>query len=377
MDALILSCGTGGGHNAAGRAVMERLEARGHGVTMLDPYTLAGGSLDRKVSNAYIRLAQKTPRLFGCVYRLGEWYRKLPIPSPVYEVNKAMGPKLEAYLKENHFDVILMPHLYPGEILTYLKKQGVSLPKTIFISTDYTCIPFTEELDCDCYITPSPELEAEYIARGIPKEKLHPLGIPVSRDFEGDLTREEAADCLGLPRDKRYLLLAGGSIGAGGVEKAISALDGYLREHPEYQLLVVCGSNAPLLQGLERRFGKDPRITLLGATAHMAWYLRVCDVFLSKPGGLSSTEAAVMGVPLIHLAPIPGCELKNMAFFRERSMSIALGKDLRSLPAALERLEEPPAREEMRRRQAAGIPGHSAEAICRLAEKITGSGPEV
>ena len=47
MDALILSCSTGGGHNAAGFAVKEELERRGHKVTMLDPYTLAGKSLDK------------------------------------------------------------------------------------------------------------------------------------------------------------------------------------------------------------------------------------------------------------------------------------------------------------------------------------------
>ena len=58
MDALILSCSTGGGHNAAGAAVKEELERRGHKVTMLDPYTLAGKSLDKLVGNGYIKTAQ-------------------------------------------------------------------------------------------------------------------------------------------------------------------------------------------------------------------------------------------------------------------------------------------------------------------------------
>ena len=39
MEALILSCGTGGGHNSAGIAVKEELLLRGHHVTMLNPYT--------------------------------------------------------------------------------------------------------------------------------------------------------------------------------------------------------------------------------------------------------------------------------------------------------------------------------------------------
>lgn len=49
MEALILSCGTGGGHNAAGYAVKEELERRGHNVKMLDPYTLKGNHIDRLI----------------------------------------------------------------------------------------------------------------------------------------------------------------------------------------------------------------------------------------------------------------------------------------------------------------------------------------
>ena len=42
MKALILSCNTGGGHNAAGAALREMLEERGHEAIFLDYLTLAG-----------------------------------------------------------------------------------------------------------------------------------------------------------------------------------------------------------------------------------------------------------------------------------------------------------------------------------------------
>lgn len=42
MEALILSCGTGGGHNMAGKAVADELKNRGHTVTFIDPYQLVG-----------------------------------------------------------------------------------------------------------------------------------------------------------------------------------------------------------------------------------------------------------------------------------------------------------------------------------------------
>ena len=80
--------------------------------------------------------------------------RKVPGKSPVYYANIAVAKKLSIYLREHPVDVILMPHLYPAELITYLKKRGEKLPLSVFIGTDYVCIPFTEETDCDYYVVP-------------------------------------------------------------------------------------------------------------------------------------------------------------------------------------------------------------------------------
>ena len=71
MEALILSCGTGGGHNAAGRAIEEELLRLGHKAVMLNPYNLAGEKLPRRVDGAYIKLATDAPGAFGFIYSLG------------------------------------------------------------------------------------------------------------------------------------------------------------------------------------------------------------------------------------------------------------------------------------------------------------------
>ena len=65
MKALILSCGTGGGHNAAGRAIKEELERRGDPVLMLNPYDLAGKHTAKRIDETYIKTVQAAPRLFG------------------------------------------------------------------------------------------------------------------------------------------------------------------------------------------------------------------------------------------------------------------------------------------------------------------------
>ena len=136
MKILVMSCSTGGGHNTAAKAILEELERRGHQAVLLDPYELAHRNLDRKVGDTYIHLVQRAPSLFGVAYRLGEAYRRLPWRSPVYWVNGRMCTLMQEYLERHTYDAIITTHLFPGEILTYMKNQGIKVPETVFVATD-------------------------------------------------------------------------------------------------------------------------------------------------------------------------------------------------------------------------------------------------
>ncbi len=370
MEALILSCGTGGGHNMAAEAVAEALSDRGHTAIRLDPYQLVSDSLAETVGNAYIKLVQKSPRLFGAVYGLGNAYRRLPVRSPVYHINGKMAPHMQRYLQENHFDAIISTHVFPAEILTHMRHNGLDVPKNIFIATDYTCIPFTEESECDFYITPSPKLTAEFCARGIPEEKIRPIGIPVRRAFRSGITKEEARLRLRLSPDKRYVLLSGGSIGVGGLHTAIEALLPYLSQNEKTGLIVLCGNNEPLFSRLSEQFAAHPQIEILRSTEEMGMYLKACDIFISKPGGLSSTESAVAGIPLIHISPIPGCESRNTEFFASNGISIPVRRIEDELLPAVLQLQDETVAAAMRQKQAEVINRNAADDICALLEHL-------
>lgn len=367
MEILILSCGTGGGHNSAAEAVREEFLRRGCGVTMLNPLSLCGEKVARRVDSAYIDLAQAAPGGFGAIYAIGNAYRKLPWRSPVYFANGHAADALGEYLKAHPVNLVVMTHLFPAEMLTYLKNHGQPIPKNVFITTDYTCIPFMEEIDCDAYVTPSPMLTGEFTAWGIPREKIYPLGIPVRSSFRQSLTQEEARQALQLEPHKRYLLAAGGSIGAGKLEKAIELLC-QVTEGTPYQLIVICGSNRSVCKHLEKRFGD--RVQLIEKTDRMPEYLRACDLYLTKPGGLSTTEAAVMEVPLALLPPIPGCETRNRKFFTQTGMAIQADATAKALDNVLSLLNQPERLEHMRQCQRSIIPKDAAQKICDLADAL-------
>jgi processive 1,2-diacylglycerol beta-glucosyltransferase len=65
----------------------------------------------------------------------------------------------------------------------------------------------------------------------------------------------------------------------------------------------------------------DERLTVLDFTDKVSLYLAASDLLFTKPGGLSSTEAAVRGIPTLHTKPIPGWEQENIEFFRKHGMS--------------------------------------------------------
>lgn len=368
MKAIILSCGTGGGHNAAGLAIKEELELRGHTAQMLNPYSLKSEKTERIINQVYIKTVQKAPRVFGAVYALGNAYRRLPFRSPVYFVNGGMAKRLEGLFKEENPDIVIMPHVFPAEIITNMKSRGMTVPKTVFISTDYTCTPFTEETDCDIYITPQESLNPEFEKYGIAKEKLKPFGIPVSRKFSNPHTRQEAADELGLDREKRYILVSGGSMGAGKLVFAIKVLYDKFKKDENTRIIVICGSNEWLYKQLSKRYSE--KIVAVRYTDKMADYMRVADIYITKPGGLSTTEGAVMGVPMAHIMSIPGCETANMRYFGERGMSIPVKRLRKNLSAAADRLSESLAAQEMTENQKKYINPNAAKDICTLAERL-------
>lgn len=369
MKAIILSCGTGGGHNAAGLAVKEELERRGHSVKMLNPYSLKSEKTEKIINQVYIKTVQRAPRVFGAVYALGNAYRRLPFRSPVYFVNGGMAKRLDGFFQKENPDIVIMPHVFPAEIITNMKNRGMTVPKTVFVSTDYTCIPFTEETDCDIYITPQESLNLEFEKRGIAKQRLKALGIPVSRRFSNPHTRQEAADILGLDADKRYILVSGGSMGAGKLVYAIKILYDKFKKDENTRIIVICGSNEWLYNQLSKRYSE--KIIAVGYTDKMAEYMRVSDIYITKPGGLSSTEGAAMGVPMVHIMSIPGCETANMRYFGEKDMSIPVKKLRKNLSAAADRLSASSAAEEMTVNQKKYINPNAAKDICTLAEQLT------
>ena len=145
MKVLILSTGTGEGHNSAAKAVKEQFEKRGIPCELADVLNFASDKASAYGRRIYIWSTVRAKKVFAGAYRVGRVISSARLKSPVYFANALYADKLCSYITENGYDTVVMPHLFPAEAMTWLQRQHKLEVQTYFIATDYTCIPFSEE----------------------------------------------------------------------------------------------------------------------------------------------------------------------------------------------------------------------------------------
>ena len=362
MKVLILSCNTGQGHNAAGRALQEEFTRRGITCRMLDALRFAKPKTSRRASRIYVKTTTSFPDVFGAAYKVAGAVSSSRRKSPVYFANTFYGKALYRFIKKNEYDCIVMPHLFPAEAMTYIRRHFDRTIPCYGIATDYTCIPFWEETELDYYFVPPLRAGESFLEKGIPAEKLITTGIPVSAKFWEKTDRKEARERLHLPMEKTVFLVMTGSMGYGSTAELVEKLAG--QGGKDAAVIVMTGRNGKLKRELESRDYGAVHVEVLPYTDQISLYMDACDVLLTKPGGLTSTEAAVKHVPMIHTKPIPGCETINAAFFSDYGMAVCAYDTASAAKEAFLLAGDEKKKEEMRQRQREVIPERAAETIC-------------
>ncbi len=319
MKLLILSCNTGGGHNAAAASIKEYLVKQGVEVEIRDALGFRSPMKSKIISGGHVFVYKKIPRLFGAGYRFFEQHPpKKGKNSVMYDTVKNDAENIYAYLQENPCDAILCTHLFASMIVTEMQKRyGMRIPNYLVI-TDYTCYPGVDESDADVIFIPHEKLVPEFLADGVAEDRLVPSGIPVRASFYKKEHPEDAKRALELPVDQKVVLMMCGSMGCGPLPRLARLITEKMGE--DAILTVICGSNKKLFEKFQKM--NNDRIHVVGFTDQIALYMDAADVVLTKPGGLSSTESAVKGLPMVLINAVPGCETKNMDFFLENGFGI-------------------------------------------------------
>jgi processive 1,2-diacylglycerol beta-glucosyltransferase len=189
------------------------------------------------------------------------------------------------------------------------------------------------------YFVALDETKAHLEMLGIRSDRITVSGIPIDPVFQAPVDRVEERLRLGLNPGKPVLLLSAGALGLGPAEFMVERL---FKLRHEAQTVVVCGRNEDLrrrIAGLTANQGG--RFKVLGYSNEMHRLMKMADVFISKPGGMTSAEALACGLPLCIVAPIPGQEERNSDHLLEEGVAVKCN-DLTTLPFKLDRLLDDP-----------------------------------
>lgn len=314
MRVLILSCNTGGGHNFCAAAIQDAFIACADACDIADSLRFVSDKLSRFMSWGHTTMYRHIPGLFRFGYGFAEKHpRMLQDDAAVYKMLTSGTRQLYDFLKKGSYDAVVCTHVFSGLLLSATLREFSMELKTAFVSTDYTCSPGAAQSGLDIYFIPSAVLEKEFVDRGVPKEKLVVSGMPISGRFYEKQDKKAAKAAWGINPVHPHLLMMCGSMGCGPMKQLTALLSERLNDN--YEVSIVCGTNEKLYTTLSREYASKTNIHIYGFVKDMSSLMDSADLYLTKPGGLSTSEAFAKNLPMVFIDAVAGCEEYNLRHF--------------------------------------------------------------
>jgi len=320
MKALIFTVTAGQGHNQVAKVLCDSLNEAGIETFSVDAFEYITPVLKETISQGYIMSTKRLPKIYGKGYRFLEKRDEDSFDSVVVKLlSGILAKKLIKFVKSFAPDVIICTHVFASIMVSSVANRLDTGIKTVGIITDFTMHPYWEDSNLDYYITATELLNNQAEKKGILKEEIVPIGIPIAPKFAKKMSKEEARRELSI-ENKKTILVMSGSMGYGKIARMIRELD---MSDLDFQIVSVCGYNERLKRRIDgMRF--NHRIYNFGFSDKIDLFMDAADCIVTKPGGLTTSEALAKGLPMIMANPIPGQEDRNVEFLLNNGAALKI-----------------------------------------------------
>ena len=392
MRVLILSATTGGGHMRAANALKDYILSKDSEsvVEIYDTINYVSPFINKAVTNGYVYLATKTPYIFGTLYKGSD--KNTPINKTVEITVNQLRKRLIPMIDDFHPDIVITTHSFATELICSLKVSEKLTFPVISIMTDFAIHQTYINKGVNAYILSSEEMAEQMLKRGVSKEKVYNFGIPVKKEFLKKIDRQAAFEEEGLDPELPTMLIMAGSFGVTDVLKIYHKI---VKSNADFQIIVITGKNEKLYDNFERylkritikntlaeineiikpnskkrrRIASKPT-KLLYFTNEVEKYMHMADLIVTKPGGLTVTEAISVGLPMAIFKAIPGQEEQNADFLVSKNMAVRLEKDKTCTTMITRLLREPDRLDGMKKSIREFSKGNSAKNIYILMQEL-------
>lgn len=349
---LLLSANFGSGHLQAARSIARacrdlRAGCDASAVNVDHPVL----SL---VTAGYLKLLRLAPWAYRGLYHapVGDTTRLL--------IRSAYSSAVRRELEHVRPTAVVATHPFPAAVAAALRRQGKLTAPVVVTVTDFVPHPLWVHEGVDRYFVATDAAATALAAMDAPPDRIAVSGIPIRPDFKSaDHPREGKV---------RNVLVMGGGLGLGPIGAIVPLLS--LLSQPGLRVTVICGQNRALHDDLCTRVAGDQRFELLGNTDQVPFLMARADLLITKPGGLSCSEALASGLPMLLVDPLPGHEEENAEYLATTGAAqLAYGRTAARLA---ERLLFGPDQDELQQMRACALRAGRPLAARAIARALVG-----
>jgi processive 1,2-diacylglycerol beta-glucosyltransferase len=312
---LLLTGSYGNGHLQVTKTIKKTFVKKGiNQIVECDLFLDAHPLITNVTKYLYIKSYTYGQKLYGMFYYGGNkkrFYRKIDLMSH-YGMRRLMKivEKEKPDIIVNTFPMLVVPE--------FRKKTGVKIP-IVNVLTDFCLHANWIHDEVDEYYVATEDLKQNMTKKGISQEKIKVTGIPIQPEFEVNHDLSLLFEKYHLHKDKSVILIVAGAF---GVLKDMDEIVYQLTKDKDHQIVVVCGKNKKLKARLLDIFQQNSAVHILGYTTEMHELMKMATVLVTKPGGITLSEALAVKVPLLLYRPVPGQERENAHYFEENGACI-------------------------------------------------------
>jgi processive 1,2-diacylglycerol beta-glucosyltransferase len=340
---LLLSASAGAGHMRAAEAVQAacRVQFPEAETRHVDVLTLAPPAFRRLYGKGYLDFVNRAPELVGILYDRTNRPPRHPAADALRRsVDRLNSRPLVRLVRDFAPDVICHTHFLPAEIIGRERRKRRSTTPHSVVVTDFDVHRFWLCPGVDRYFVARDENRVHLQALGEPADRLRVTGIPVHPAFSEPMDLGALRRKHGIDSGRPLLLVLAGGFGVGPVDGLVASL---AEAAPGTQVVAVAGRNESLRRRLERVAAAAPSVRVLGFTSEIHEWMALAQLAVTKPGGLTTSEALATGLPLVVTNAIPGQETRNATMLYEEGAAIS-GENPLTVGHRVARLLESPER---------------------------------
>lgn len=335
-------------------------------VRTMDAFGCFNPLLSQIVDRTYMSVIRTAPEIWDYLYDNPKVAQRAKAFRAV--LHRYDSPKLKVLLEEFRPTAIACTQAFPcGIAADYKQQAGLTIP-LYGVLTDFIPHNYWLHEQVDGYMVGSDDARRWLERSGVPCSRIHHTGIPIDPVFAEPLDGAGVRESLGLTTEEPVVLVMGGGQGLGPIEPVVKALDAL---PGPLQLVVVTGLNARLQKRLTNLVPTlRRRVVVLGHVPYVHELMALATLLVTKPGGMTTSEALAARLPLVVVDPIPGQEAKNTQYLLARGAARQAPAWGDVPPLVQELLDHPEPLAALRRAAAAlGRPRSALEIAQRLLQR--------